>query len=172
MGLIVLWAWSFIHHAGIITNYKDIKQFLSQKGYKFESDTDTEIIAKLIRHLYSLHPNYSFLELVEGVIQQLVSGFSSLHPRTISSLLIAVILLLHDKLLKLHNLLFIPFCDVVTQDGLPSSTDSLWVQSPVIIIGNIRSIAAIMPKRIVGLCPLGQAWWLALPKAICQSCSL
>ena len=37
----------------------------------------------------------------------------------------------------------------------------LWVQSPVIIIGNIRSIAenrrrspAIMPKRIVGLCPL------------------
>ena len=61
----------------------------------------------------------------------------------------------------------------------------LWVQSPMIIVGqspNIRSIAenrrrsqAIagdLPKRIVGLCPLGRALWLALPKAICQSCSL
>ncbi|XP_047738656.1 glutamine--fructose-6-phosphate aminotransferase [isomerizing] 1 [Hyalella azteca] len=61
-------------HNGIITNYKDIKQFLTLKGHKFESDTDTEIIAKLIRHMYQLHPNYSFLELVEGVIQQLVNS--------------------------------------------------------------------------------------------------
>ena len=34
------------------------------------------------------------------------------------------------------------------------------------------AIAGDLPKRIVGLCPLGRAWWLALPKAICQSCSL
>lgn len=63
-------------HNGIITNYKDIKQFLCQKGYKFESETDTEIIAKLIRHMYTLHPNYTFLELVEGVIQQLEGAFA------------------------------------------------------------------------------------------------
>lgn len=63
-------------HNGIITNYKDIKMFLSQKGYKFESETDTEIIAKLIRHFYTLHPGYSFLELVEGVIQQLEGAFA------------------------------------------------------------------------------------------------
>ena len=37
---------------------------------------------------------------------------------------------------------------------------------------NRRKSPAIMPKRIVRLCPLGRAWWLALPKAICQSCSL
>lgn len=59
-------------HNGIITNYKDIKVFLMKKGYKFESETDTEVIAKLVHHLYSQHPNYSFRELVEQVISQLV----------------------------------------------------------------------------------------------------
>ena len=34
------------------------------------------------------------------------------------------------------------------------------------------AIAGDLLKRIVVLCPLGRAWWLALPKAICQSCSL
>ena len=38
-------------HNGIITNYKDIKQFLVTKGFHFESDTDTEVIAKLVAHL-------------------------------------------------------------------------------------------------------------------------
>ena len=61
-----------IWHTGIITNYKDIKKFLENKGNKFESETDTEIIAKLIKHIYSQHPSYSFRELVEQVIQQLV----------------------------------------------------------------------------------------------------
>ena len=63
---------------GIITNYKDIKKFLENKGYKFESDTDTEIIAKLIKHIHSQHPNNSFRELVEQVIQQLVKFPQSL----------------------------------------------------------------------------------------------
>lgn len=63
-------------HNGIITNYKDIKKFLENKGYKFESDTDTEIIAKLIKHIHSQHPNNSFRELVEQVIQQLEGAFS------------------------------------------------------------------------------------------------
>lgn len=60
-------------HNGIITNYKDVKGFLESKGHVFESETDTEVIAKLIYHLYKEHPTYSFRELVEQVIQQLVS---------------------------------------------------------------------------------------------------
>lgn len=60
-------------HNGIITNYKDVKKFLESKGYRFESETDTEVIAKLIHHLWQEHPTYSFRELVEQVIQQLVS---------------------------------------------------------------------------------------------------
>lgn len=60
-------------HNGIITNYKEVKVFLENKGHHFESETDTEIIAKLIYHFYQQHPNYSFRELVESVVQQLVS---------------------------------------------------------------------------------------------------
>ncbi|CAN7993015.1 unnamed protein product, partial [Ixodes hexagonus] len=63
-------------HNGIITNYKDIKQFLIQKGFQFESETDTEVIAKFIKHLHDTHPELSFRELVEQVIQQLEGAFA------------------------------------------------------------------------------------------------
>lgn len=63
-------------HNGIITNYKDLKQFLELKGFVFESDTDTEVIAKLIKHLHDTLPNLSFRELVEQVIQQLEGAFA------------------------------------------------------------------------------------------------
>ncbi|XP_014285481.1 glutamine--fructose-6-phosphate aminotransferase [isomerizing] 2 isoform X2 [Halyomorpha halys] len=64
-------------HNGIVTNYKDVKTFLTKKGYKFfESETDTEVIAKLIHHIYTQHPNYSFRELVEQVISQLEGAFA------------------------------------------------------------------------------------------------
>lgn len=43
------------------------------KGHKFESETDTEVIAKLVQHMYQQHPDYSFRELVEQVISQLVN---------------------------------------------------------------------------------------------------
>ncbi|KAI4470538.1 glucosamine--fructose-6-phosphate aminotransferase isomerizing [Holotrichia oblita] len=59
-------------HNGIVTNYKEVKTFLQNKGYFFESDTDTEIIAKLIYHFHKLHPTYSFRELVEQVVQQII----------------------------------------------------------------------------------------------------
>lgn len=63
-------------HNGIVTNYKDVKTFLEKKGYYFESDTDTEIIAKLIYHIFLEHPGYSFMELVEQVIQQIEGAFA------------------------------------------------------------------------------------------------
>lgn len=65
-------------HNGIITNYKDVKKFLEKRGYEFESETDTEIIAKLIHHLYMQHPNDSFRELVEQAILQLVRHLVSI----------------------------------------------------------------------------------------------
>lgn len=55
-----------------------MKKFLEKRGYEFESETDTEIIAKLIHHLYMQHPNDSFRELVEQAIQQLVKTTSFL----------------------------------------------------------------------------------------------
>jgi len=63
-------------HNGILTNYKDVKVFLEKKGYKFESETDTEVIAKLIKHLYTNNPKASFRELVEKTIMQLEGAFA------------------------------------------------------------------------------------------------
>ncbi len=40
-------------HNGIIENYPELKSFLLDKGFKFYSDTDTEIIPNLIQYFYS-----------------------------------------------------------------------------------------------------------------------
>jgi len=40
-------------HNGIIENYAELKIFLQSKGYLFESETDTEVAAKLIDFYYS-----------------------------------------------------------------------------------------------------------------------
>ena len=39
-------------HNGIVTNYAELKALLVMKGYAFESETDTEVIAKLTKYLY------------------------------------------------------------------------------------------------------------------------
>ena len=45
----------------------------------FESETDTEVIAKLTKHIYSTHKNkLTFREVVENVCQQLVSFLKTL----------------------------------------------------------------------------------------------
>ena len=67
-------------HNGIITNYKDIKVFLVQRGHTFESETDTEVIAKLVRHIYHSSQErgevLTFRELVEQTCQQLEGAFA------------------------------------------------------------------------------------------------
>uniref|UniRef100_A0A3B3QCC8 glutamine--fructose-6-phosphate transaminase (isomerizing) n=1 Tax=Paramormyrops kingsleyae TaxID=1676925 RepID=A0A3B3QCC8_9TELE len=83
-------------HNGIITNYKELKKYLVLKGYEFESETDTEVIPKLIKYIYDNRESedVSFSMLVERVIQQLVGDsflFSHvLCPRRGSPLLIGV----------------------------------------------------------------------------------
>ncbi|XP_052264444.1 glutamine--fructose-6-phosphate aminotransferase [isomerizing] 1-like isoform X4 [Dreissena polymorpha] len=64
-------------HNGIITNYKDIKAFLEKKGFVFESETDTEVIAKLAKHVFdSDNHEGSFREIIEIVVQQLEGAFA------------------------------------------------------------------------------------------------
>ncbi|KAM9377021.1 glutamine--fructose-6-phosphate aminotransferase [isomerizing] 2 isoform 1-T1 [Pholidichthys leucotaenia] len=65
-------------HNGIITNYKELKKYLIAKGYEFESETDTEVIPKLIKYVYDNRENDSvtFSMLVERVIQQLEGAFA------------------------------------------------------------------------------------------------
>uniref|UniRef100_A0A674C837 glutamine--fructose-6-phosphate transaminase (isomerizing) n=1 Tax=Salmo trutta TaxID=8032 RepID=A0A674C837_SALTR len=64
-------------HNGIITNYKDLRKFLESKGYEFESETDTETIAKLVKYMYDNRESedLSFATLVERVTQQLEGAF-------------------------------------------------------------------------------------------------
>ncbi|XP_068438291.1 glutamine--fructose-6-phosphate aminotransferase [isomerizing] 2 [Clinocottus analis] len=65
-------------HNGIITNYKELKAYLINKGYEFESETDTEVIPKLTKYVYDNRENdsISFSTLVERVIQQLEGAFA------------------------------------------------------------------------------------------------
>ncbi|XP_014778461.1 glutamine--fructose-6-phosphate aminotransferase [isomerizing] 2 isoform X2 [Octopus bimaculoides] len=65
-------------HNGIITNYKDLKSFLESKGFDFESETDTETIAKLVKHLYDKHKEnkLTFRELIEMTCQQLEGAYA------------------------------------------------------------------------------------------------
>ena len=41
-----------IVHNGIIENYARLKNKLTEKGYKFNTETDTEVLANLIEHIY------------------------------------------------------------------------------------------------------------------------
>ncbi len=45
-----------IVHNGIIENYRELKSFLISKGYGFESETDTETVAKLLDYYYDGNP--------------------------------------------------------------------------------------------------------------------
>ncbi|XP_020777623.1 glutamine--fructose-6-phosphate aminotransferase [isomerizing] 2 [Boleophthalmus pectinirostris] len=65
-------------HNGIITNYKELREYLINKGYEFESETDTEVIPKLIKYIYDNRENdeVTFSTLVERVIKQLEGAFA------------------------------------------------------------------------------------------------
>ncbi|KFA64407.1 hypothetical protein S40285_01018 [Stachybotrys chlorohalonatus IBT 40285] len=71
--------WEFtIVHNGIITNYKELKTLLGSKGFKFETDTDTECIAKLTKYIHDQHPQIGFTDLAKAVIQELEGAYGLL----------------------------------------------------------------------------------------------
>ncbi len=56
-------------HNGIIENYEKLREDLTKKGYKFVSETDTEVIPHLISHLYKgdlLDAVIKATKLIEG----------------------------------------------------------------------------------------------------------
>ncbi len=65
-------------HNGIITNYKELKALLEGKGFKFETDTDTECIAKLAKYIYDEQPSIDFTTLGKAVIKELQGAFGLL----------------------------------------------------------------------------------------------
>lgn len=61
-----------IVHNGIIENYRKIKAFLEKKGYKFESQTDTETVAKLLDYYYDGNP----METIEKVLAEIEGSYA------------------------------------------------------------------------------------------------
>lgn len=56
-----------IVHNGIIENYREIKTFLTGKGYGFESETDTETVAKLLDYYYNGDPIEAITKAIEDI---------------------------------------------------------------------------------------------------------
>jgi glucosamine--fructose-6-phosphate aminotransferase (isomerizing) len=65
-------------HNGIITNYKELRALLEAKGFKFETDTDTEAIAKLAKYIFDQHPSLEFTVLAKTVAKELQGAFGLL----------------------------------------------------------------------------------------------
>ncbi|PLW19950.1 hypothetical protein PCANC_00414 [Puccinia coronata f. sp. avenae] len=65
-------------HNGIITNYKELRLVLEKRGYQFETETDTEVAAKLCKFLYdnSKGKNLTFTGLIKSVIKELEGAFA------------------------------------------------------------------------------------------------
>lgn len=56
-----------IVHNGIIENYKEIKNFLIKEGYGFESETDTETVAKLLDYYYDGDPLGTIIKVLADI---------------------------------------------------------------------------------------------------------
>ncbi|WP_298484072.1 glutamine--fructose-6-phosphate transaminase (isomerizing) [uncultured Ruminococcus sp.] len=56
-----------IVHNGIIENYKELKDYLMSKGVTFDSDTDTEVVARLLDYRYNGSPIQTISETVRDL---------------------------------------------------------------------------------------------------------
>ena len=54
-------------HNGIIENYNDLRKFLTDKGYTFYSQTDTEVIPNLIHYYYTSDTKNDDLKVLRAV---------------------------------------------------------------------------------------------------------
>ena len=68
-------------HNGIITNCKDLREFLEGEGYEFFSETDTETIVKLVKYYWDQHikegrEKPTFRDLVEKTINSLEGAYA------------------------------------------------------------------------------------------------
>jgi glucosamine--fructose-6-phosphate aminotransferase (isomerizing) len=62
----------FVVHNGIIENYRELKAGLIEKGYVFYSETDTEVVAKLLEDMY----DGDILSTFERVLPCLVGAYA------------------------------------------------------------------------------------------------
>ncbi|VDC01735.1 unnamed protein product [Peniophora sp. CBMAI 1063] len=65
-------------HNGIVTNSNALRLVLQNRGYKFESETDTEAVAILTKYIYDTQhdKNIAFTDLVKLVLKELEGSFA------------------------------------------------------------------------------------------------
>ncbi|KAF8652384.1 hypothetical protein AX16_004412 [Volvariella volvacea WC 439] len=127
-------------HNGIVTNSAELRLVLQKRGYKFESETDTEAVAILTKYIYDSQADkrLTFTDLIKAVLKELEGSFAfvfkSKHfpnevvtARRGSPLLIGV---KTDKKLK------VDFVDVefAGQDSNDARVDTLQPTSPTSLL--------------------------------------
>jgi glucosamine--fructose-6-phosphate aminotransferase (isomerizing) len=63
-------------HNGIIENHDELRAELQKKGYRFESQTDTEVIAHLVHSLYGAESHGDLLDAVRRAAKRLVGAYA------------------------------------------------------------------------------------------------
>ncbi|KAG0661897.1 glutamine--fructose-6-phosphate transaminase (isomerizing), partial [Monosporozyma unispora] len=139
-----------IVHNGIITNFRELKTLLINKGYKFESETDTECIAKLYKHIYDTNiqngHDLDFHELTKLVLLELEGSYgllcrSSHYPNEViatrkgSPLLIGV---------KSEKKLKVDFVDVEFPDDDKPETPILQDENKISVSSNKKNPSAFI----------------------------
>ena len=61
-------------HNGIIENYNSIKKVLIEKGYEFQSETDSEVLVQLISDIY-FSDDLSFEQAVQVALTQVIGAY-------------------------------------------------------------------------------------------------
>ena len=78
-------------HNGIIENYASLKKMLKAQGYKFYSETDTEVAAKLIESILDTQPELKLENAVQIALAQITGayGFAMVHSEYPDRIIIA-----------------------------------------------------------------------------------
>ncbi|KIO26050.1 hypothetical protein M407DRAFT_74993 [Tulasnella calospora MUT 4182] len=71
-------------HNGIVTNSGELRLVLQKRGYKFESETDTEAVAVLCKYIWDSQPKQrlTFTQLVKTVLKELEGSFAFVFKST------------------------------------------------------------------------------------------
>lgn len=63
-------------HNGIIENYDTIKKMLTEKGFTFKSETDTEVLVNLIQYFMDLNPEIDFPAAVRYALNEVYGAYA------------------------------------------------------------------------------------------------
>ncbi len=63
-------------HNGIIENYDTIKIMLTDKGFTFQSETDTEVLVNLIQYFMDINPEFDFPTAIRYALNEVHGAYA------------------------------------------------------------------------------------------------